>query len=134
VFTPVDVKGMVVSVEKINAAGIPLVNVSDRLAGGDTVAFVGTDDYAIALATARTLLKAMGGKGNVVILEGPDNLPTSILQGCLGVEIAIRSLRQQPVPKEVNLKAVVVDKTNYQPYETPMERRSCPALETVAAN
>jgi ribose transport system substrate-binding protein len=43
-------------------------------------------------------------------------------------------VRKQPVPKEVNLKAVVVDKTNYQPYETPMERRSCPALKNVAAN
>jgi hypothetical protein len=29
---------------------------------------------------------------------------------------------------------VVVDKTNYQPYEIPMERRSCPALENVAGN
>jgi ribose transport system substrate-binding protein len=52
----------------------------------------------------------MGGKGNVVIV------------------------RKQPVPKEINLKPAVVDKTNCQPYETPMERRSCPALENVAAN
>jgi len=56
------------------------------------------------------------------------------LQGCLGVEVAVRNLRKQPVPKEVNLKALVVDKTNYQPYETPMERRTCPALESVAVN
>jgi ribose transport system substrate-binding protein len=56
------------------------------------------------------------------------------LQGCLGTEIAIRSLRGQRVPSEINLKAVVVDKSNYQPYETPMERRSCPALESVAGN
>ena len=42
------------------------------------MAYVGTDDHALALTTARYLLNAMGGKGNVVILEGPDNLPTSI--------------------------------------------------------
>ena len=78
VFTPVDAKALVPAVEKITAAGIPLVNVSDRLAGGGAVAFVGTDDYAIALATARTLLKAMGGKGNVVVLEGPDTIPTAV--------------------------------------------------------
>jgi len=42
------------------------------------VSYVGTDDYELALATARTLVKAMGGKGNVVILEGPDNLPSSV--------------------------------------------------------
>ena len=75
VFTPVDVKAMVPVVQKINAANIPLVNVSDRLAGGTAVAFIGTDDYGIALETARTLLKAMGGKGNVMVLEGPKPSP-----------------------------------------------------------
>jgi ribose transport system substrate-binding protein len=233
VLAPFDPKAMVPAVDKLNAAGIPVTNVNERLAGGTIVSYVGTDDYQLALTTARYLLKAMGGKGNVVILEGPDNLPTSIarvkayrdaikefpevklvasksanyartpaveamksflrlypqidgvlaandpmaigaieslkaanrkalvvginaskevldfiksgellgsgdyngfLQGCLAVEIAIRNLRKQPVPKEVNLKAVVVDKTNYQPYETPMERRACPALDSVGTN
>jgi ribose transport system substrate-binding protein len=55
-------------------------------------------------------------------------------QGCLGVEIAVRHLRQQPVPGELILKPVVVDKTRLAPYVVPMERRACPALETVAAN
>jgi len=235
VFTPVDVKAMVAPVQKINAAGIPVVNVSDRLAGGNTVAFIGVDDYGIALETARTLLKAMGGKGNVVVLEGPDTIPTAIsrgrafkdalkefpdvkvvlsknamyarpaasdllktmlkanpnqqidgvlaandamalgtveafkeakkkmplivginaskeavdlikagdmlasgdynglVEGCLGAEIAIRTLRKQPVPKEVMAKTAVVDKANYQQYETPAERRPCPTLESMAA-
>jgi ribose transport system substrate-binding protein len=194
---------------------------------------VDTDDYQLALATARYLIKAMGGKGSVVILEGPETLPTSIarvkaykdavkefpevkllasksanyarspavdvmksflrsypqidgvlaandpmaigaieqlkasnrkalvvginaskevlefiksgdllgsgdyngfLQGCLGVQIAVRQLRKQAVPKEVMLKAVVVDKANYQPYEAPMEKRTCPTLESMTAN
>jgi len=234
VFTPVDVKAMVAPVGKINAAGIPLVNVGDRLAGGTAVAFVGTDDYSIALDTARTLLKAMGGKGNLVVLEGPDNVPTAVIrlrgfkdalkeypdvkvvlsknamyarpaagdllksmlklrpppqidgvlaandamavgaieafkeaklklplivginagkeaieliksgdmlasgeynglaEGCLGTEIAIRTLRKQPVPTEVMAKTAVVDKSNYQQYEMPAERRPCPTLESVA--
>jgi ribose transport system substrate-binding protein len=235
VFTPVDVKAMVPSVQKVNAANIPLVNVSDRLAGGTAVAFIGTDDYGIALETARTLLKAMGGKGNVLVLEGPDTIPTAaarlrgfkdalkefpdvkvvlsknamyarpaaadllkamlkvnpppqvdgilaandamafgaleafkeakkkpplivginaskeavdfikagdmlasgdyngLIEGCLGAEIAIRTLRKQPVPKEVLAKTSVVDKSNYQAYETPVERRPCPTLESMAA-
>src|SRR5919197_3637949 len=77
VFTPVDVKAMVPAVQKINAAGIPLVNVADKLTGGESIAFVGTDDYAIALDTARYLIKAMGNKGNLVILEGPDTIPSA---------------------------------------------------------
>ncbi len=70
VFIPVDYKALVPAVEKINAAGIPVTNITDRIAGGKLVAYVGANDYQIGLATARFLLKAMGGKGNVVILEG----------------------------------------------------------------
>jgi len=233
VFTPVDPKAMVPAVGKLNAAGIPVINVSDRLAGGDVVAFVGSDDYAVALATARTLLKAMDGKGNVVVLEGaataPSNAPrmkgfndalkefpqvkllaskpasyarrqavdvmntlirqfpqidgvlaandpmalgaidalkaankkalivginagkeaidliksgellasgeyNGFIEGCLAAEIAMRAVRKQPTPKQAMVKSVVVDKTNYQPYEIPVERRPCPTLDSVAAN
>jgi ribose transport system substrate-binding protein len=235
VFTPVDIKAMVPAVQKINAAGIPLVNIGDRLTGGVSVAFVGTDDHAIALDTARVLLKAMGGKGNLVVLEGPDTIPTAVArlrgfkdalkdfpnvkvvlsksalyarpaaadllkamlkanpdmqvdgvlaandamalgaveafkeskktlppvvginagkesveliktgdmlasgdynglaEGCLGVEIAIRTLRKQPTPKEILAKTAVVDKSNVQHYGTPVERRTCPTLESMAA-
>jgi ribose transport system substrate-binding protein len=235
VFTPVDIKAMVPAVQKINAAGVPLINVSDRLTAGDVVAFIGSDDYSIALDTARTLLKAMGGKGNLVVLEGPETVPTAVarlrgfkdalkeapevkvvlsknanyarpaaaelmkamlkanpaqqidgilaandamalgaieafkdakkklppivginaskeavdlikagemlasgdynglVEGCLGAEIAIRTLHKQPVPKEVMAKTAVVDKANYQAYEIPAERRPCPTLESMAA-
>ena len=78
VLAPFDPKAMVPAVDKLNAAGIPVTNVNERLAGGSVVAYVGTDDYQLALTTARYLIKAMGGKGNIVILEGPENLPTSI--------------------------------------------------------
>jgi len=78
VLAPFDPKLMVPGVEKLNASGIPVTNVNERLAGGKVVSYVGTDDYALALATARYLIQAMGGKGNVVILEGPENLLTSI--------------------------------------------------------
>jgi ribose transport system substrate-binding protein len=235
VFTPVDIKAMVPAVQKINAANVPLVNVSDRLTGGTAVAFIGSDDYSIAVETARTLLKAMGGKGNLVVFEGPDTIPTAVarlrgfkdalkefpnvkvtlsknaqyarppaadlfkamlklnpspqvdgilaandamafgaieafkaankplppivginaskeavdfikagdmlasgdynglIEGCLGAEIAIRTLRKQPVPKEIMAKTAVVDKSNAQAYEIPVERRPCPTLESIGA-
>jgi ribose transport system substrate-binding protein len=231
VVAPFDVKAMVASVDRLNAAGIAVVNVNERLSGGTIVSYVGTDDDELARVTARHLLNAMGGKANVVILEGPDNRSTSIArvrgfkdalkefagvklvdsksanyarasaaevmkgllrahsqidgvlaandpmaigavdalkaanrkaqvvginasaevldliksgdvlgsgdangfaQGCLGVEIAVRSVRKQPVPAEVMLPPLVVDKLNYQPYETPLEKRTCPPLESIA--
>jgi ribose transport system substrate-binding protein len=231
VFSPSDPKALLPAMEKFNAAGIPVVNVIDRLAGGNTVAYVGNDDYDLAVVTARYLFKAMGGKGNVVMLEGPPNLTTAVarsrgfndavkefpdvkllaaksanyarpvaqqtmrdflraypqidgvlaandpmaiganealkaaskkalvvginasaevlqfiksgeilasgdyngyIQGCLGAEIAVRHLRKQEAPKEVILKSAVIDKTNYEPFETPVERRTCPTLDSIA--
>jgi ribose transport system substrate-binding protein len=231
VFSPSDPKALLPTVEKFNAAGIAVVNVIDRLEGGQVVAYVGNDDYDLAVVTARYLLKAMGGKGNVVMLEGPPALATAVarsrgfndalkefpdikllaaksanyarpvaqqtmrdflraypqidgvlaandpmaiganealkaaskkalvvginasaevlefiksgeilatgdyngyVQGCLGAEIAFRHLHKQEVPKQVILKSVVIDKTNYQPYETPMDKRTCPTLDSIA--
>lgn len=70
VFTPVDYKAMGAGVQKINAAGIPVVNVTDKSETGKFVAFVGSSDYELGLVTGRYLLKTLGGKGNIVILEG----------------------------------------------------------------
>jgi ribose transport system substrate-binding protein len=70
VFTPVDYKALIPSVEKMNAAGIPVVNVTDHMAGGKLVSYVGIDDYKVGVATGQALVKALGGKGNVVIIEG----------------------------------------------------------------
>jgi len=230
VLAPFDPTAMLPAVDKLNAAGIPVTNVNERLAGGKVVAYVGTDDYQLALTTARYLIDAMGKKGNVVILEGPENLPTSarvkaykdilkeypdvkllasksanyartpaidtmksflrlypqidgvlaandpmaigaieslkaakrkslvvginasrevieliksgdllgsgdyngFMQGCLATEIAIANLHKQPVPAEINLKALVMDRSNYQAYEIPIEQRTCPTLQSVS--
>jgi ribose transport system substrate-binding protein len=70
VFDPVDNDKLVSAIEKINAANIPVVEVTDRSTGGKFVSRVLPDDYQIALAVARRLIKEMSGKGGVVILEG----------------------------------------------------------------
>ena len=228
VFTPVDYKALVPGVEKINAANIPVVNITDRSSAGKFVAFVGADDYSTGLETARYLLKSLNGKGNFIILEGVkgaltntdrvrgfndalkenpgakllasqpanyqrlqalqvmENLLQShpqidgvlaandamamgaiealeganrtakvigingtkeavdaikagkllasgdyngFLQGCIGTIIATRTLRKQPVVPEIVLKPTVVSKENYQPYDTPVESRTCPTWE-----
>jgi ribose transport system substrate-binding protein len=230
VLAPFDPKEMLPGVDRLNAANIPVTNVNERLAGGKVVAYVGTDDYQLALTTARFLIEAMGQKGNIVILEGPENLPTStervrafkdalkqfpnvkllasksanyarqpavdvmrtflrtypqidgvlaandpmaigaiealkaankkalvvginasrevldlvksgdllgsgdyngFIQGCVATQIAVMNLRKQPVPKEISLKAVVMDKSNFQQYETPLDKRTCPSLDSI---
>jgi ribose transport system substrate-binding protein len=231
VFIPVDFTQAGAAVAKINAANIPLINVNERLSGGTVAGYVGTDDAALAAATGRYLIKAMGGTGNVVILDGPDNNLTArgrgqgfrdiikefpdvkllggksanyarpqgkqvageflrsvaqldgilaandpmaigavdalkaagrkslvvginasreamdlikagdiigsgdydtFIQGCIGVEMAVRTVRKESIPGEVMLKPVVIDKTNFAPFDQSYDKRECPALESVA--
>lgn len=230
VFIPVDYNALIPAVQRINAAGIPITNISDRLNNAKVVSFIGVDDHSTALATGRALFTGMGGKGNVVMLEGVkgtltntdrvrgfqdalkefpnvkllasqpanyqrltalqvmENLMQSFPQidgviglndsmaigaiealdganrkalvvgingskeaveliksgkllasgdfhsfdnGCLGVEVAVRDLRKEAVPRELILKPRVIDKSNYQTFETPVEQRTCPSLAEV---
>jgi ribose transport system substrate-binding protein len=70
VFIPVDSKAMVPGVRKMNAAGIPIVNIVDHSIGGEIVSWIGADEYIMALSTGRYLLQKMNGKGQVIIIEG----------------------------------------------------------------
>jgi ribose transport system substrate-binding protein len=233
VFDPVDNQKMVPAIEKINAAEIPVIEITDRAEGGKLASAVLPDDYQLGLATARRLFKALDGKGSVVILEGIPTTTSSVERvkgfndavkefpnakvlasksggyqrrpaqdamegwirqfpqidgvlaandsmaaaavetlekrsrkavvvgingskeaidmikadrmlasgefngfviGCLAVEIAAKSLRKQPVPKEVVLKPVVYDKDNVQQYEARAEMQECPSLEEEMKN
>ena len=78
VFVPVDFKAVVPGVQKMNAAHIPVVNVTDRVEKGQIVTFVGSDDYSVGLATARYLFKKMNGTGGIIILEGVRGVLTSV--------------------------------------------------------
>jgi ribose transport system substrate-binding protein len=77
VFTPVDYKATAPGVAKINNANIPVVNITDRSEKGNFVVFIGGNDYQLSLQTGRYLLKALGGRGNIVILEGVHGVITN---------------------------------------------------------
>jgi ribose transport system substrate-binding protein len=233
VFDPADNHKAVAAVEKMNAAEIPVIEITDRAEAGRFVSAVLPDDYQIGLAIARHLLKALDGKGSVVILEGIPTTTSSIERvrgfndalkefpdvmllaskvgnyqrkpaqelmegwirqfphidgvlaandsmaaaavdvlekhsrkalvvgingskeavdmikadrmlasgefngfviGCLAVDVAAKSLRKQPVPKELVLKPVVYDKANVGQYEARADMHECPALEDETRN
>ncbi len=231
VYVPVDYTKATDAVGKINAANIPLINANEKLSGGTVVGYIGTDDVTLAKETGRYLLKAIGGKGAVVILDGPAgnltaqgraqgfrdvlkefsdvkllagksanytrplakqvtdeflrsfpqidgimaaNDPMAIgavdalkaagrkvavvginasrevmdliksgdvigsgdydtfVQGCIGVEMAVRTIHKESIPNQIMLKPTVIDKSNYAPFDQPSDKRECPMLQNVA--
>ena len=58
------------------ARGIPFIGFVNRMAG-DFVTFVGADDAAMGRAAVATMAEALAGRGEVVLIEGPDSAPTS---------------------------------------------------------
>jgi ribose transport system substrate-binding protein len=75
-FTPVDDKAMIEPVKKLNDAKIPVVLFTNPLPG-TFVTFVGADDVEIGYKEARYLLEKLGGKGRIVVIEGPPAAPTN---------------------------------------------------------
>jgi ribose transport system substrate-binding protein len=51
------------------------------------------------------------------------------LQGCIATMTAIRELRKLPIQKDVIFPAVVIDKSNFQAFDIPVEARTCPKWE-----
>jgi ribose transport system substrate-binding protein len=76
VFVPVHVTAMSDAIQRVLDAGIPVVNLINRLAAGKFVSFVGSDDYTIGLEVARYLARHLEGRGKVVIVEGMPGAPT----------------------------------------------------------
>jgi ribose transport system substrate-binding protein len=76
IFTPVDDVAMIESVQKLNAAKIPIVLVTNPLPGS-FVTYIGADDFDIGYRQARYLFEKLGGKGKIVVIEGIPATPTN---------------------------------------------------------
>jgi ribose transport system substrate-binding protein len=76
IFTPVDDVAMIESVQKLNAAKIPIILVTNPLPGG-FVTYIGADDFDIGYRQARYLFEKLGGKGKIVVVEGIPAAPTN---------------------------------------------------------
>jgi len=53
---------------------------------------------------------------------------------CIATEAAIRHLRGEAVPGEIILPVSIVDRSNYQPWDKPLEQRQCPRWDEVVGN
>jgi ribose transport system substrate-binding protein len=69
VLAPLSDKALVSPVKAAKAAGIPVVIFDSALQGEDHDAFVATDNLAAGKLAAEEMVKALGGKGKVVVLR-----------------------------------------------------------------
>ena len=77
VFTPVHESAVDASIGDIDAAGIPLVNIINRMQRGNRITFVGSDDRALATGVAERLFAHLRGRGDIVIMQGTPGSITS---------------------------------------------------------
>jgi ribose transport system substrate-binding protein len=77
IFVPVDFKAMNEAMNRVHAAGIPVVSYLNRLSTGKTVTFVGVDDYRLGREVAAYLARHLAGHGNIVLMKGPPGSLTS---------------------------------------------------------
>ncbi|MBV8669168.1 MAG: sugar ABC transporter substrate-binding protein [Candidatus Eremiobacteraeota bacterium] len=105
VLVPVDYKAMVPGVDRLNAANIPVVDATDRSAGGKFVAFIGGNDYELAKSTAERLFREMDGKGRVFVLEG--------VRGTLTNSDRLRGFHDA-MQAHPNIKLLASQPANYQ--------------------
>jgi ribose transport system substrate-binding protein len=75
-FAPADDALLEAPVAEAIAAGIPFIGFVNRMRG-DFVSFIGADDAAMGRTVAGFLIAALNGRGDVVLIEGPDSAPTS---------------------------------------------------------
>jgi ribose transport system substrate-binding protein len=75
-FAPADDVALAGPVATAAAAGLPLIGFVNRMPG-PFVSFIGADDVAMGQRIAEVMIAALGGQGEVVLIEGPDSAPTS---------------------------------------------------------
>jgi ribose transport system substrate-binding protein len=75
-FAPADDRALEGPVAEVAARGIPLVGFVNRMRG-DFLCFVGADDVGMGRRIADFAIAALGGRGGVVLIEGPESAPTS---------------------------------------------------------
>lgn len=100
IFAPADDGAMRAPLAEVNAAGIPVIGFVNRMPG-QTLSFVGADDVSMARMAAIALIQRIGGRGNVVLIEGPDTAPTARDRGrgfrdAISVSPAVHMIGSEP--------------------------------------
>ncbi len=81
IFVPIDAAAGSDAVRKAKAAGVPVIGSNTRVTSDDLTSFVGSNDVKAGAMEAEAVVKALGGKGNIVVIEGPIGQSAQIDRG-----------------------------------------------------
>lgn len=70
-FVPIDIEAGAAAVEVAAEAGIPVIGSNTRVNSDKLTSYIGSNDVKSGYMEAKAVIEAMGGSGNVVIIEGP---------------------------------------------------------------
>ncbi len=70
-FVPIDIEAGAAAVATAAAVGIPVIGSNTRVNSAQLTAYIGSNDVQSGYMEAKAVIDQMGGKGNVVIIEGP---------------------------------------------------------------
>lgn len=71
ILNPQDAKACAVAVDKAAAANIPVIGVNTRVDSDKLTSYVGSKDVYAGELEMQAIADKLGGKGNIVILDGP---------------------------------------------------------------
>jgi ribose transport system substrate-binding protein len=77
IITPVDAVKQAPLIERANQAGLPVYNISNLMAGGEIVSFVGSDDVAIGRQVIEWLAGVTKGSARLGVITGSSTAPTA---------------------------------------------------------
>lgn len=63
---------------RIQAAGVPLFGFVNPIPAGRCITYVSSDDYRLGAEVAAHLYRHLGGKGDVLLVSGPEDSVTSV--------------------------------------------------------
>ncbi|MCD7895339.1 MAG: substrate-binding domain-containing protein [Planctomycetaceae bacterium] len=113
--SPTDTNACAPAVVAANEAGIPIMIINASIVNVDeAVCYVGCNDISAGEMEMEYIAKKMGGKGNIVILQGPDGNSAAV-QRTIGIHNVLKKypdikvLAQQPANWDIALAMSTVE-------------------------
>ena len=101
---------------------------NDSMALGAIEALDGANREAMVVGLNGTKEAIDAVKAGTLLASGDCD---GFMHGCMGTMAAVRHLRNLPVPETFDFMVSVIDATNYEPVDIPLDQRVCPSWESV---